>query len=219
MGSPASSSFARWYAVVLRDPPGSSGICRISPSSNSRRGQARIVRDHPPHCSEASQRLLERSQSYKAASRGRACGQEFLLYRQSVRVGMHRREEAVIWASASRPRAGLVSGDGRLRLGLVTTRQCEVIVTEHRKFQTHQQSFPPNHHPVHPDAMTPEHDDLRDSIASMLPASAQSSASTSSSSNASLDDELTPFPSPMLSAKSLAGLSRMFSLGAWSTVR
>lgn len=127
---------------------------------------------------------------------------------------------ATVWASASGPRVwARASGDGRLRLGLVTTRQCEVIVTEHRKFQTHQQSFPPSHHPVHPDAMTPEHDDLRDSIASMLPASAQSSASTSSSSNASLDDELTPFPSPMLSAKSLAGLSRMFSLGAWSTVR
>lgn len=54
---------------------------------------------------------------------------------------------------------------------------------------------------------------LRDTIASMLPESAQAGASASSSSNGSLDDELTPFPSPVLSAKSLAGLSR-----EWATV-
>lgn len=54
-------------------------------------------------------------------------------------------------------------------------------------------------------------DDLRNSISSMITGvedGATSSGSGSGSSGTPYDDDLTPFPSPVLSATSLAGLSR-----------
>lgn len=47
-------------------------------------------------------------------------------------------------------------------------------------------------------------DELRASVAALK---GDSASSSSAPSTASLDDDLTPFPSPMLSAQSLAGLS------------
>ena len=51
-------------------------------------------------------------------------------------------------------------------------------------------------------------DDIHGSVSRMLNGHASSSAS---SSHTTLDDDITPFPSPILSATSLAGLSCEFS--------
>lgn len=48
-------------------------------------------------------------------------------------------------------------------------------------------------------------DELRASVAALKGGNASSSGTPST---ASMDDDITPFPSPMLSAQSLAGLSR-----------
>jgi len=50
-------------------------------------------------------------------------------------------------------------------------------------------------------------DDLRNSISSMI-TGVEDGATSSGSSGTPYDDDLTPFPSPVLSATSLAGLSR-----------
>jgi serine/threonine-protein phosphatase 5 len=55
---------------------------------------------------------------------------------------------------------------------------------------------------------TPTSDeDLRNSISSMITGT-EDEGTSSSSSSTPYDDDLTPFPSPVLSATSLAGLSR-----------
>jgi len=48
------------------------------------------------------------------------------------------------------------------------------------------------------------HEELRNGLAEMITGTESPVASSSSS---TLDDDLTPFPSPVLSARSLAGLS------------
>ena len=50
-------------------------------------------------------------------------------------------------------------------------------------------------------------EDLRNSISSMITGT-EDEATSSGSSFTPYDDDLTPFPSPVLSATSLAGLSR-----------
>ena len=50
-------------------------------------------------------------------------------------------------------------------------------------------------------------EDLRNSISSMITGT-EDEATSSGSSSTPYDDDLTPFPSPVLSATSLAGLSR-----------
>jgi hypothetical protein len=50
-------------------------------------------------------------------------------------------------------------------------------------------------------------DDLRNSVSSMI-TGVEDGATSSGSSGTPYDDDLTPFPSPVLSATSLAGLSR-----------
>lgn len=58
----------------------------------------------------------------------------------------------------------------------------------------------------------PSHEDLRNGLSAIITGVESPVASSSSSTN--VDDDLTPFPSPMLSATSLAGLSRQFSSSA-----
>ncbi|RSH94241.1 hypothetical protein EHS25_004044 [Saitozyma podzolica] len=65
--------------------------------------------------------------------------------------------------------------------------------------------------PSHPHPQTHSHDSLRNELSSIITGTESAPPSTSdgsgSSSSSMLDDDITPFPSPMLSATSLAGLS------------